>query len=123
MATKKNNTKKISVAPAPEEIKTAPEETTATPVSVPEEIKTVSEVKEIKYPVGSIVLLSKDVDADLNGFKLFPQYKKYTYTVEAYNEKTQVYTLRRLNLSLSLKETDLIAPSEKSNSALFNKQY
>ena len=56
-----------------------------------------------KYSIGSIVYISKDADADLNGFKLFPQYKKYTYTVEAYDEDTGVYSLRRLNLSLRLK--------------------
>ena len=58
---------------------------------------------EPKYPIGSIVFISKEADADLNGFKLFPQYKKYTYTVEAYDEITGVYSFRRLKLSLRLK--------------------
>lgn len=77
----------------------------------------------IKYPIGSVVFIQKDADADLNGFKLFPQYKKYTYTIEAYDENKGVYSLRRLNLSLRLKEADIMAPNEKSDSPLMNKQY
>ena len=76
-----------------------------------------------KYPIGSIVYISKDADADLNGFKLFPQYKKYTYTVEAYDGITGVYSLRRLNLSLRLKEELILAPSEKSDSSLMRRQF
>lgn len=82
-----------------------------------------SSKKEPKYAVGSIVFVSKEADADLNGFKLFPQYKKYTYTVEAYDADTEVYSLRRLNLLLKLKEDLILAPHEKSGSALFQKQY
>lgn len=78
---------------------------------------------EPKYPIGSIVYISKDADADLNGFKLFPQYKKYTYTVEAYNDDKGVYSLRRLNLSLRLKEELILAPSEKSDSSLIRRQF
>lgn len=78
---------------------------------------------EPKYSIGSIVYISKDADADLNGFKLFPQYKKYTYTVEAYNDDTGVYSLRRLNLSLRLKEELILAPSEKSDSSLIRRQF
>lgn len=76
-----------------------------------------------KYKVGSIVFVSKDADADLNGFKLFLPYKKYTYTVEAYDQNTGVYSLRRLNLSLKLKESDIVAPHEKSDSSLMRKQF
>ena len=79
--------------------------------------------KTQKYPIGSIVYISKDAEADLNGFKLFPQYKKYTYTVEAYNDDTGVYSLRRLNLSLRLKEDLILAPSEKSGSSLIKSQF
>lgn len=79
--------------------------------------------KQPKYAVGSVVFIHKEADADLNGFKLFPQYKKYTYTVEAYDAKSEVYSLRRLNLSLRLKEADIMAPHEKSGSALISKQY
>ena len=75
----------------------------------------VVEVKQPKYSIGSIVYISKDADADLNGFKLFPQYKKYTYTVEAYDEDTGVYSLRRLNLSLKLKEELILAPNERAH--------
>ena len=76
-----------------------------------------------KYSIGSIVYISKDADADLNGFKLFPQYKKYTYTIEAYDEDTGVYSLRRLNLSLKLKEELILAPSERAHDSLNRKQF
>ena len=76
-----------------------------------------------KYSIGSIVYISKDADADLNGFKLFPQYKKYTYTVEAYDQNTGVYSLRRLNLSLKLKEELILAPSERAHDSLNRKQF
>lgn len=78
---------------------------------------------EPKYPIGSIVFISKEADADLNGFKLFPQYKKCTYTVEAYDEITGVYSLRRLNLSLRLKEELILAPSERAHDAISKKQF
>lgn len=78
---------------------------------------------KIKYEIGSIVYISKDADADLNGFKLFPPYKKYTYTVEAYDEISDVYSLRRLNLSLKLKEHDIVAPSERAHDSLNRKQF
>jgi len=76
-----------------------------------------------KFPIGSIVFIAKDADADLNGFKLFPQYKKYTYTVEAYDAQNGVYTLRRLNLSLKLKEAEILAPREKEGNPLIQNQY
>lgn len=79
--------------------------------------------KKPKYSVGSIVYISKDADADLNGFKLFPQYKKYTYTVEAYDEISGVYSLRRLNLSLRLKENLILAPSERAHDSLNRRQF
>lgn len=78
---------------------------------------------EPKYPIGSIVFIAKNADADLNGFKLFPQYKKYTYTVEAYDDEKSIYSLRRLNLSLKLKEADIVAPNERETSPLVRKQY
>lgn len=81
------------------------------------------EEKKPKYPIGSIVFVSKDAEADLNGFKLFPPYKKSTYTVEAYNPISDVYSLRRLNLSLKLKETDIVAPSERAHDPLNRKQF
>ena len=81
------------------------------------------EVKQPKYSIGSIVYISKDADADLNGFKLFPQYKKYTYTIEAYDQNTGVYSLRRLNLSLKLKEELILAPSERAHDSLNRKQF
>lgn len=79
--------------------------------------------KAPKYSVGSIVFVSKDAEADLNGFKLFPPYKKYTYTVEAYDAISDVYSLRRLNLSLKLKEADIVAPSERAHDSLNRKQF
>ena len=89
----------------------------------PEEVVEVKKEKQPKYSIGSIVYISKDADADLNGFKLFPQYKKYTYTVEAYDQNTGVYSLRRLNLSLKLKEELILAPSERAHDSLNRKQF
>ena len=82
-----------------------------------------TEEKKPKYPIGSIVFVSKDAEADLNGFKLFPPYKKSTYTVEAYNPISDVYSLRRLNLSLKLKEADIVAPSERAHDPLNRRQF
>lgn len=79
--------------------------------------------KEPKHKIGSIVYVSRDAEADLNGFKLFPQYKKYTYTVEAYDAISGVYTLRRLNLSLRLKEAFILAPGEKAHDPLNRRQF
>lgn len=79
--------------------------------------------KQPKHKIGSIVFISKDAEADLNGFKLFPQYKKYTYTVEAYDAISDVYTLRRLNLSLRLKEAFILAPDEKAHDPLNRRQF
>ena len=78
---------------------------------------------EPKFKVGDLVFIHKDADADLNGFKLFPQYKKYTYTVEAYDQNTGIYSLRRLNLSLKLKEELILAPSERAHDSLNRKQF
>lgn len=79
--------------------------------------------KSPKYSVGSIVYVAKDAEADLNGFKLFPPYKKYTYTVEAYDAISGVYSLRRLNLSLKLKEANIVAPSERAHDSLNRRQF
>ena len=76
-----------------------------------------------KYAIGSIVYVSKDADADLNGFKLFPQYKKYTYTVEAYDAKSGVYSLRRLKLSLRLPESLIISPDERAHDMINRRQF
>ena len=93
----------------------------------PEEVVEVKapevEVKQPKYSIGSIVYISKDADADLNGFKLFPQYKKYTYTVEAYDAKSGVYSLRRLNLSLRLPESLIISPDERAHDMINRRQF
>ena len=96
-----------------------------------EDVKDVKDVKKEekkqektgKYAIGSIVYVAKDADADLNGFKLFPQYKKYTYTVEAYDAKSGVYSLRRLNLSLSLPESLIISPDERAHDMINRKQF
>lgn len=95
-------------------------------VSAPEVIvepKAEVKTKTPKYEIGSIVFVSKDAEADLNGFKLFPQYKKCTYTVEAYDADTEVYSLRRLNLSLKLKEEFILAPSERAHDPINRKQF
>ena len=91
-------------------------------VEKPEKVNKKNE-KGPKFKIGSIVFVSKDAEADLNGFKLFPQYKKYTYTVEAYDAISGVYTLRRLNLSLRLKEAFILAPSEKAHDPLNRRQF
>lgn len=83
----------------------------------------VETVAEPKYKIGSIVYVSKDADADLNGFKLFPQYKKCTYTVEAYDGDRGVYILRRLNLSLKLKEAFIVSPDERAHDSINRKQF
>ena len=109
-----------------EKITTVEEETTSV-----EDIKDVKDVKKEekkqekagKYAIGSIVYVAKDADADLNGFKLFPQYKKYTYTVEAYDAKSGVYSLRRLNLSLRLPESLIISPDERAHDMINRKQF
>ena len=99
-----------------------------------EEISSAEDVKDVKkeekkqekagkYAIGSIVYVAKDADADLNGFKLFPQYKKYTYTVEAYDAKSGVYSLRRLNLSLRLPESLIISPDERAHDMINRKQF
>lgn len=93
-----------------------------TPVT-PTPVKAKNTKKTPKYAIGSIVFVSKEAEADLNGFKLFPPYKKYTYTVEAYDEITGVYSLRRLNLSLKLKEADIVAPSERAHDPLNRRQF
>lgn len=135
MATKKKTTKKvekIEVTPAEEvkeEITPVEEIKEEAPVEIVEEVKKeeVKKPKKVektpKYPIGSVVYVSKDADADLNGFKLFPQYKKYTYTVEAYDEISGVYTLRRLNLSLSLPEALIINPDERAHDMINRKQF
>ena len=111
------------------------EEEKITPVEeVKEETTSVKDVKDVKkeekkpektgkYAIGSIVYVSKDADADLNGFKLFPQYKKYTYTVEAYDAKSGVYSLRRLNLSLRLPESLIISPDERAHDMINRRQF
>ena len=113
--------KETPVEEMKEEIEEVKEKTT--PVkTVKEETKKKSE-KTPKYPIGSIVYVSKEADADLNGFKLFSQYKKYTYTVEAYDAKSGVYSLRRLNLSLSLSEALIISPDERAHDMINRKQF
>lgn len=111
------------------------EEEKITPVEeVKEETTSAEEVKDVKkeekkqektgkYAIGSIVYVSKEADADLNGFKLFPQYKKYTYTVEAYDAKSGVYSLRRLNLSLRLPESLIISPDERAHDMINRRQF
>ena len=127
MASKKKTQPKIEEIVATVEtpvVETATEEVVA---EVKEEIKEEKpkkvEEKQPKHKIGSIVFVSKDAEADLNGFKLFPQYKKYTYTVEAYDADTAVYTLRRLNLTLRLKEGFILAPDEKAHDPINRRQF
>lgn len=120
MAASKKKTKPEVETEAPAVVETKPE---ITPVAETKpEITPVVKTKA-RYKVGSIVFVSDKADADLNGFKLFPQYKKYTYTVEAYDEATEVYTLRKLNLALRLKEADIVSPEEHAHDPLNRRQY
>ena len=122
MASKKKVIKPVEKPEITEEIT----ETTAPVVETVEKVvekPKKEEKKEPKYKIGSIVYVSRDAEADLNGFKLFPQYKKYTYTVEAYDAISDVYTLRRLNLSLRLKEAFILAPDEKAHDPLNRRQF
>lgn len=87
-----------------------------------------AEVKEEKkksgrFNVGDLVFVKKDVLADLNGFCLFPQYKKDVYTVEAYDAKSGVYSLRQQKLLISLIEADILAPDENAHDSLNRKQF
>lgn len=133
MAAKKKTTKKIEeVAPEIEKeevIETPVEEIEAIePEKVEKPKKSTKKSDPVpektqKFSIGDIVFISKEADTDLNGFKLFPQYKKYTYTVEAYDENTGVYTLRRLNLSLKLQESFILAPSERAHDSINRRQF
>ena len=110
----------------PEEVKNEKVQTPEEKVKkVPEEKVKKAPEKEItpKFNIGDTVFISNDADADLNGFKLFPQYKKYTYTIEAYEPKSDVYSLRRLNLLLLIKGELILAPSERAHDAINRKQY
>ena len=120
---KKTNKKEEIVAE--EEIITPVEEVKTEEIAVVGEAETkeVKKEKTGKYAIGSIVYVSKDADADLNGFKLFPQYKKYTYTVEAYDAKSGVYSLRRLNLSLRLPEALIISPDERAHDSINRRRF
>ena len=105
-----------------EKITTVEEETTSVE-GIKDVKKEEKKEKTGKYAIGSIVYVSKDADADLNGFKLFPQYKHYTYTVEAYDAKSGVYSLRRLNLSLRLPESLIISPDERAHDMINRRQF
>ena len=131
--TRKRKTKKVEekvlpdLGPAPE-VEVSKEIVPREPVIVKEkEPVIVKEKKPVeikpKFSIGSIVYVSKDADADLNGFKLFPQYKKYTYTVEAYDADRDIYSLRKLNLLLKLKGDLIINPDERAHDSLNRKQF
>ena len=121
MATKKNTKKpEVIEEKIPQEVENIQEEPAKTVVE-PEKIE--EKPKKSKFNVGDIVYIKKDAEADLNGFKLFQKYKKYTYTVEAYDEKSGVYSLRRLNLSLRLPESLILAPDERAHDSLNRKQF
>ena len=79
--------------------------------------------KQPKFKIGSLTYIKKDTDADLNGFSLFSQYKKDPYTVEAYDEKSGVYTLRRVKLLVRLKESALLAPDENAHDEINRLQF
>ena len=136
MASKKRTTKKVTepveekqvIVPVEEQEEKIQEEAPAIEVEEPKKTNKkkntpVVEEKQPKHKIGSIVFISKDAEADLNGFKLFPQYKKYTYTVEAYDADRDVYILRRLNLSLKLQSAFILAPDERAHDPINRKQF
>ena len=94
-----------------------------TPAELEEIVAKKQKTKKQKFSIGDIVFISKDADADLNGFKLFPQYKKYTYTVEAYEPDTDVYTLRKLNFTLRLKGDLILAPDERAHDSINRRRF
>lgn len=103
--------------------------------TIPEEIKETPKVEEKpvkvstktakgpRFNIGDIVYISKNAQADLNGFNLFPQYKNNTYTVEAYDAISEAYTLRRLKLLVKLPEEFIQAPDERAHDTINRKQF
>ena len=144
MASKKKNSSKkqnIEEVSAPVEEIVIPVEEVAAPIeeapAVIEAVET-EEVKEVakpekkakketvstqKFAIGALVYINRDVEADLNGFCLFSQYKKDPYTVESYDAVKDVYTLRRQKLLVRLKERDIMAPDENAHDSVNRKQY
>ena len=119
----KKVTKKAEETKEEVKIDTPVEETKQTTPVVEKKKEEKKTEKGPKYAIGSIVYIHKDAKADLEGFSLFPQYKKYTYTVEAYDAKSGVYSLRRLNLSLRLPESLIINPDERAHDMVNRRQF
>lgn len=114
----KKPTKKIEQNPIiPEEIKETPK-VEEKPVKI-----STKTAKGPKFSIGDIVYISKNAQADLNGFNLFPQYKNNTYTVEAYDAISEAYTLRRLKLLVKLPEEFIQAPDERAHDTINRKQF
>ena len=78
---------------------------------------------EPKFKVGDIVYVEKSINADLEGTPIFPNYKNVTYTVEAYNADTDIYSIRNLKLLLHLKGENLLNPDEVAHDQLNRKQF
>lgn len=109
------------IEPEEEEVKVEPEEE----VKVEPKVKKKSEESKNapKFKIGDIVYITRNTEADLRGVGLFPQHKKYTYTVEDYNPLTDTYTIRRLNAVLYLRGDHLLSPDEKAHDSLHKAQY
>ena len=134
MAAKKKNTTKttpvedvknevltVEEAPVEEKVEKTPKAEEKKQEKAPKtEKKTASKQK---FKIGALVFVSKDVEADLNGFCLFSQYKKDPYTVEAYDADRGVYTLRRQKLLIKLKEGSILAPDENAHDSLNRMQF
>ena len=130
MASRKKSVKKEELEVIAQSVQEVSEETT-----VKNETVTINEKesknktskkqeKTPKFPVGSVVYVSKETSADLNGFNLsISQYKKEAYTVEAYDENTGVYKIRHIKLLLRLKEADLVAPDANAHDSINRKQF
>lgn len=126
MASRKNKEKKVdekAIVPEGEAETLKKEEIKADKVITKKEKPAHTPSIAPKAKIGDIVYVSKEADTDLNGFKLFPQYKKYTYTVEDYNPNTDVYTLRKLNLSLSLNGEFIVRPEERAHDSINRMQF
>ena len=87
-----------------------------------EKTETVNKI-EPKFKIGDIVYVDKSVSADLEGTPVFPNYKNITYTVEAYNADTDIYSVRNLKLLLRLKGESLLNPDEIAHDQLNRKQF
>ena len=80
-------------------------------------IKSKNKAKKSKLSIGQVVKIAEHVNITLDGFKLFPEYKKGTYIVD--NIEKNIVILRRLNLKLRLYEADILIPGTEPKNYTF----